>query len=270
MADIKAPVAPQAAPETGQQNTNGAESPPASNPGMDLMAKKERQLRKMQQDLQKQKQELETRAKSYETDYIPRSKLKEDPWSVLQNEGMDYDQLTQQLLQQPQDPATKALMSKIKALEEKQLAVERQAQEATQAQYTQAIKQISNDVKMLIDADAEYESVKSLGQSGIDAVVELIEQTFQTDGYLMDHAEAAAKIENYLVEEGYKMAQLKKVQARLAPKAPEVPVPQAKQASKAPTVTTLTHGMQTQTKPSTDAKARRERALAAFHGKLNE
>lgn len=256
------------APQTGQPATTG-EAAPAANPQMDLMARKERQLRKLQIDLQKQKQDLETRAKSYETDYIPRSRLKEDPWSVLQAEGMDYDQLTQQLLQQPQDPATKALMSKIKQLEEKQSAAERAATENTQAQYTQALKQISNDVKLLIDADPEYESVKSLGQAGIDAVTELIEQTFTAEGYLMDHAEAAAKIENYLVDEGFKMAQLKKVQARMKPVEPAKPAVTVKPANQALKITTLTQGMQAST-PKSNSKDRVARAIAAFQGKLNE
>ena len=251
----------------GQPDPSGA-VPPAANPQMDIMARKERQLRKLQIDLQKQKQDLETRAKSYETDYIPRSRLKEDPWSVLQAEGMDYDQLTQQLLQQPQDPATKALMHKIKQLEEKQSAAERAAVENTQAQYTQALKQISNDVKLLVDSDPEYESIKSLGQTGIDAVTELIEQTFNADGYLMDHAEAAAKIENYLVEEGYKMSQLKKVQARMKPVEAPKPVVPAKAAS--PKITTITHSMSNTPAKTSGAKDRRERAIAAFLGKQGQ
>jgi hypothetical protein len=260
MADTIAPVAPVA----GQNTTNSADTPPA-NPQMDSMARKERQLRKLQVDLQKQKQDLESRAKSYETDYIPRSRLKEDPWSVLQAEGMDYDQLTQQLLQQPQDPATKALMSKIKQLEDKQSAAERAATENTQAQYTQALKQISNDVKLLIDSDPEFESVKSLGQSGIDAVTELIEQTFQADGYLMDHVEAAKKIEDYLVEEGYKMSQLKKVQARLKPV--EAPKPAAPAKVNPSNRVTITQSMQTTPAKSNSASDRRARAMAAFLGK---
>lgn len=266
MAVTNAPGA-LAAPVTGQPDPNGVATP-AANPQMDAFARKERQIRKMQVDLQKQKQELEARAKSYETDYIPRSKLKEDPWSVLQAEGMDYDQLTQQLLAQPQDPATKAMLAKIKQLEQKQVDAERAQAENTQAQYAQALKQISNDVKLLVDSDPEYEMIKESGQMGIDAVTELIEETFNKDGYLMDHAEAAKKVEAYLVDEGFKMAQRKKVQARLqpAPK-PEVPTEKPRTVTSTPKITTLTHNMQTSSTAGTDAKSRRERAIAAFLGK---
>lgn len=260
MADTIIPAAPE-----GQQDPSSVVAP-AANPQMEAFARKERQIRKMQVDLQKQKQDLEARAKSYETDYIPRSKLKEDPWSVLQAEGMDYDQLTQQLLAQPQDPATKAMLAKIKQLEQKQVDAERVQAENTQAQYAQALKQISNDVKLLVDSDPEYESIKANGQAGIDAVTELIEQTFNKEGYLMDHAEAAKKIEDYLVDEGFKMAQLKKVQARLAPKV-ETPKPIEKTRTVTSTPTTLTHNMQSSTPKGNDSKSRRERAIAAFLGK---
>ena len=271
MADtpLKPGAAPTAAPAPeGQTSPASAVTP---NPQMDQFARKERQIRKMQQELQKQKQDLESRAKSYETDYIPRSRLKEDLLGTLEAEGYDYNAVTERMLQQPQDPATKALMSKIKQLEDKQSAAERAAQENTQAQYQQALKQISNDAKMLVDSDVNFETVKSLGAEGIDAITELIEQTFQNEGILIDTVDAAKQIEDYLVEQGMKFAQFKKVQERLKPTAPPEAAepPKVAYKPKTHTITTLTQQMQAQPAKSNDAKSRRERALAAFAGKLN-
>lgn len=263
-------------PPIGQPGNEGAvETPQASesNKQFEVFAKKERMLRKMQADLQKQKQEFEAKAKAYETDYIPKGKLKDDPFSVLEEVGYSYEDLTQRLLQQPTDPATKALMNKIKALEDRHAAAERAAQENAIAQEQQVLKQISTDVKLLIDADPEFESVKSIGQEGIDAVTELIKETFDKEGYIMDTAEAAKQIENYLVEQAVKMASLRKVQAKLAPKAPEATEGQ-KLVSEQPKAAaqglkTLSQNMQTQQAKPLSAADRKARAIAAFYGKLN-
>lgn len=228
----------------------------------DLLARKERQLRKMQQDLHAQRQSLEAQRKQYETDYVPKSRLKEDPWSVLEDTGLDYDTLTQQMLQRPNDPMTKALQARIKALEEQHSkALEAQQQQAT-AQYEQAKKQIANEVSMLVDSDANFETIKTAGMQ--EAVVELIEQTFNSTGVLMDVTEAAAKVEDHLINEGLKLARLAKVQAKLKPPEPETPPP-VKATAKSPTMT-ITNRMQPTTPSKSSEKDRIARAIAAFNG----
>jgi hypothetical protein len=85
----------------------------------------------------------------------------------------------------------------------------------------------------------------------------------------LDIEDAARQVEEHLVEEAYKLAQLSKVQSRFKPAAPD--------SAKAPTqqqqgLKTLTNSV-TQDQPTntrlTD-KQRRERAVAAFMGKLNQ
>lgn len=264
-------------PEAAPQVDSGVQAnrAPEANQGDEreqMFAKRERQIRQMQKQIQQEKEEMKQRLAQYETDYIPRSKLKEDLWGVLNNEGIDYNRLTEEVLNQPNmnDPTTRALMNKLKALEDKQLAAERSAQEATQRQYEQALAQIKNEVLMTVDAGAEYETIKELGMQ--EAVVELIEQTFNSEGRLMDIEEAAKQVETYLVEEGLKLAKLKKIQASLAPKteaepsvAPKQPL---KQSQPQVQLKTLTNTVQAQTSKKSSEKERIARAMAAFKGEL--
>lgn len=239
---------------------------PQSEAGVpDIFVRKERQIRKMQQELARERQEFEAKSKQYETDYVPRSKLKQDPLSVLMEEGITYDQLSEMMLQAPSinDPATKSLYNKIKELETKQTQAERSQQEQVKKQYEAAINQINTQVKLLVDSDPEFESIKSA--EAHDAVVELIEQTFQTEGYLMDVATAAKEVENHLVEQAYRMAQLKKVQARLAPKT-ETPVENKAAPDAKPAIKTLTNAMPSAPAKRTTEKERIARAMAAFNG----
>lgn len=279
MADTNVPGGPVAA--TPQQTDTSAAATPtapepkteqtAVDPKLEAFAKRERQLRKMQQQLQQEKAQWEAKLRQYETDYVPKSRLSEDPIGTLTDLGLDYNKLTEILLNNPtsQDPAIRALRAELKALKDAQSQAKQAAEEATQQQYQQALKAIGNEVKMLVDSDTEYEMIKASGAQ--DAVVELIEQTFNEQGYLMDVAEAAKQVENYLVEEAHRMAQLKKVQSRLTPKTEAAtPTPPKQQTQQQQGMKTLTNAVNQQSAPKrlTD-KERIERAKLAFMGKLN-
>jgi len=261
-------------PETTIAPAATANATPAIDPKLAAYEKKERQLRAMQKQLAEEKATLQKRATEYETGYIPKNRLREDLWSVLSENGIDQQSLTDQLLNQPNmnDPATKALMSKIKALEEKQSQAEKQASAAQEAQYNNAVKQISNEVKILTDSSPDFEAIKELGL--VDNVVELIKETFEKEGYVMDVESACKQVEDESLAYLEKVSKIKKLQDRLTPKAPEVTVPPKNEVTASTTVTakpgptTLTNRT-TQTIPKRSSeKDRVARALAAFQGKL--
>jgi hypothetical protein len=257
--------APAPAPATPELKT---EPTPTADPKLEAFARKERQLRKEQQRLQAERAEWENKIKTYETDYIPRSSLKTDTLQALEAAGISYDQLTEMVLAQPNqnDPATRAMLAKIKSLEEKQIAQERMVADQAQQQYDQAVKQINTEVKLLVDSDVEYATIKSTGMH--DAVTELIKTTFDTEGYLMDITEAAKQVEDYLVDEGFKLAQSEKIQSRLKPAAaPAAPAPaQPKQSQTSVQLKTLTNNIPSQPAKRSSDKERRERAMRAFRG----
>jgi len=251
--EAQEPVAPQQAPD----------------PKLAAYEKKERQLRQMYKQIQSEKaknaeeaRRWQTESERYKTEYIPKQ---EDLWGVLNEAGIDQTKLSEMLLNSPnssQDPVIRALRQEIKAQNDKLAAFQANQESASRTQYEQALKQIGTDVKLLVDASPEFESIKQLNMQ--DAVVELIEQTFEKQGVVMDLADAAKAVENHLVEEGYRMSQLSKIKARNQPKAE---TPAAKVAT--PPLRTITNS--TGNVPSSakqNEKARVARAIAAFNGTL--
>lgn len=240
---------------------------PAADPKLEAFARKERQLNQQRKALEAEKQALKAKATEYETGYIPKSRLTEDPFGVLTEAGLSYEQLTERLLNQPNmaDPAIKAMMGKLKAIEDRQAFFDKQAQEREAKQYDDAKKAISNEVKLAVAAGDEYETIREAKCE--EQVLNYIIDTYEKDGVLIDVAEACKHIENYLVEEGYKFAQLNKIQARLKPKTEEPVSPPAKTQQIQP-LKTLTNAVAA-SKPtrSTDTE-RIARAMAAFKGEL--
>lgn len=229
------------------------------------------QHKKQQEELRLEREQWQQKIKSYESDYVPKSRLKDDPLGLIQESGLSLDQLAEMLLNQPNqnDPTVKAMLNKISALEAKQAKAEADAQAAQTNSYANAIKQINTEVKLLVDSNPDYETIKAVGME--EAVTQLIESTYKDEGYLMDIETAARQIEDKLVEEAYKYAQLSKVQKRLQPAEVTPAQPQKQQGQPAPNtpgIKTLTNSMQTSSKSS--EKDRIQRAIAAFNaGKVS-
>lgn len=265
MADTNASGAPLAAPtiEAAADTTAPlAAADTATKPSpLEAFARKERQIRRMQEQLQRDRQAMEAKQKQYETDYVPKSRLKEDFWTVAQEAGLDYNQLTEQVLAQPNDPATKALMAKMHAMEAKMRQADEAKQSEQQKQYDNAKKQLLTQAKMLVDGDPEFETIKTLEL--YEDVVSRIEAEYHETGIVRDVKEVAMELENELIEDAIKFSQLAKVQARLKPKTEE-PL-QAPKAATKPTIT-ITNRMESQPAKRSSEQERIQRAIAAFKG----
>lgn len=230
-----------------------------------LLAKKEAVLRRQAQELKREKEALAARQLEYEASSIPKSSLAErfktDPLGLMTEHGVTYEQLTQAILNQPnpQNPEMMKIQQELKELKNAQSQMTTKAEEQQKASYEQALNQIRNDTKILIASDPEYEMIKETESS--EAVVELIRETFEKTNQLLSVEEAAKEVENYLIEEAMKMAQLKKVKARLTP---AEGIAEHKPEGKPASIKTLTHAQTGSSKPLTAY----ERAVLAFKGEL--
>jgi hypothetical protein len=235
------------------------------------MARKEKILRARAREIETEKQAIAAQRAEYDSLKTEMASIKawkdqlvQQPLSVLAEAGVTTDQLTQMMLNGPDITAqeVKLLKAKIQSLEEKQNKALQTIEEGQKSSYTQALKQITNDVKLLVQGSDDYETIKNMNAE--NTVVALIEETFKSNGVLMSVEEAATEIEEYLVEEAIKLAGLKKIQGKINLPPQEVAV--AKPAQPAPK--TLSHTIQQTTKPLTNSE-RRARAIAAFQGKLS-
>lgn len=267
-----APQLPKASPvepaKPVEQAAPVAEVPKqeALSPKFAALARQQKEVRRQQEAFKVQQEAFKAQQTQYEQSYITKDKLKQDPMGTLRELGFTDDQIAASMLSQPspQDRQIKELMSKIEALEAGNKKVESTIQEKEKQAYNQAVGQIRNNVKLLVDGNPEYETIKETGAH--EAVVKLIEQTFAENGTIMTNEEAAKEVEEYLLEEALKMANLKKVQAKLAP---AVAAPVAPKINAQQPIKTLTNAATAVSSKPLSSKERRERAIAAFKGQLN-
>lgn len=239
-----------------------------------VLARKEKAVRAKTQELRAKEAELATREAALKSQpeqkvdtskFISIEQLQESPVEALLRAGITYEQITQMVLNQPQvDPATKVMMDQLKAqiqeLKDANESSKKSAVEQQSAAYKQAVEGIRRDAQQLVKSEPDtYEMIASTGS--VDDIVSLIEHTFKTDGILISTEEAAREIEEYLLEEAYKLANAKKIQKRLAPAKQEAEKQELD--NKQPQMKTLTNAV-----GSSRPLSARERAVLAFEGKL--
>lgn len=201
--------------------------------------------------------------------HLDRQRLIEDPLNTLAELGLTYDQLTQAQLNAPSPEALemrrtiKALETKISKLEEGQTGVDKRFQEQQDQSYKQAVTQLTREASQLVFTDPNFETIKAT--NNVKEVIKLIEDTWKEEGHLISVEQACEEVENYLVDEAYKLSQLSKIQKRLKPAAAPAASPAKTNADGSDTkkqATTLTNTMTTSRQYSPKERA----ILAAQHG----
>lgn len=261
------------APSESPVETKVSEEPLSSQYA--VLARKEKALRAREQQF-RAKEDAARRASEEaakpkapafdESKYISRDKLKEDPFSALEEMGLSYDELTQRALNAPspeqrqQEAYIRKLESRLAQIEEKQLETAKTFEQRDLEAKQQTVAQLRNEAKRLVESDANFETIKETGS--INDVVELIERTFEQDGYIMSVEEAAQAVEDHLIEEAIKITKIKKIQQRLqsAAKPAEQKITDAPKQQQ---VKTLSNNMS-----STRQLSAKERAVLAFKGEL--
>jgi hypothetical protein len=245
-----------------------------------ILARQQRALRQREQQLKarelaiKVQEESRTATPAASTpsfdpsNYVERDRLTKDPFGVLTDLGLSYDQLTEMALNAPKHEQVlmnneiKALRDELKALKSETEGTKKSLEEQQTQSYTQAVNQIKSEARNLIRSNPNFETIRETGSVG--DVVELIEETFKKDGILLTVEEAAIEVEDYLTNELVKHAKIKKIQQRLAPRA-STPVQSQGQTKQPNQMKTLTNALSSN-RPMTA----KERAIAAFEGKLGK
>lgn len=259
-------------------------TPEQKQPGADrlaIIARKEQALRQQQIALKAEREAMlgdkgsrEAERAELERLRAREKRLAEDPYNVMLEQGMTADQVAAKLLNQP-NPADQRVMQLEQEIKALKAANEKTASKFDEVQTQQrdaAIKQIGADVKMLVDADPEFETIKAKGAQ--DAVTAFIvdvydngdpaDMTKYPPGTMLSNEEAAKIVEEFLLEEALKDAQLTKVKAKLnAQSLDKKPVPPAKQ----PGQSTLSNSMRPSTTGTLTWAERRARAVAVAEGK---
>ena len=247
--------------DTGKSVEAANEETKQLDPNAVALAKQKRALQRERQELLAMKKDLESKpdgTKSLE-DY--RSRLKSEALKVLQEEGVTYDQLTEQILATNQnDPDIAALKNEIKSLKE---GFENQNKQLTEREANarkQAIDLVTKDVVSLINTGDDFDLIRA--ENRTQDVVNLITKVFDETGDYLDERKAAQMIQDELVEETLNRSKLKSVQGRLAGSSQKTQP--ATTGGQPRTMKTLTNRDGSSSMPL----SRRERAILAWKGEL--
>jgi len=262
---------PQAAPKASEEPISSQYA---------ILAKKEKALRLRDQQMKAREAEIRAREealrpappKAPEFDpskYVAREELTKDPFSVLADLGLSYDQLTEMALNAPkaQDVATRnelaTLKAELAAIKGAQEQTKKSLEEQSSNSYKQALNQIRRDVTDLVTSDPYYETVSKTGS--VSDVVELIERTFNEEGVLLSVEQAAKEVEDHLVDQltSY-TSRIDKIKKRLQPQA-STQGAQKQEINRQPQLKTLTNSVSSSRKLNA-----RERAIAVMEGRLTK
>jgi hypothetical protein len=238
-----------------------------------ILARKEKALRQREQQLRAREAALKPAAPAEpakpafdESLYVKRDRLTQDPFTVLNELGLTYDQLTEMALNAPK-PEQLAMQSELRALREEMKALrgetEKTLETSQKAQNDQALNLMRQEARKLVASDPNLEMIK-ITPGATNEIVKLIEDVYYKDGEFLSVEDAAQMVEDHLADEAMKYARAKKIQQRLQPKA-ETPTQKPNGAPQQQQLKTLTNSV-TGSRPL----SARERALLAFEGKLTK
>jgi len=254
--------------DTVEQTQETEETRPLS-PQFAALAKAKRALQVKEREIAQREEALKTQSPAGNDDF--KARLKANPMSVLLEEGVTYEQLTNEILAQqsaPLDPQKLRAEIKQEILQE----LEGQFSSRDQLQEQQVLSEIEREVQSLVKSDADtYEVIRESGAQR--DVVNLIHKIYKEGwpdkgyepGFVLDERTAADIVENYLIEENLRFARLKKVQSRLTPQ--QELVAQIPTQPKANTKIMRTLTNRDSAMPNMD---RRQRAIMAMQGTLKK
>jgi hypothetical protein len=271
-AQTEAPVAAAAANETTDLEAKRIASHYAN------LARKEKILRMREAQFRAQQRERLAPAPSQPqfdaSQYVNKNDLLQNPFGVLNNLGLTYEQLTQKALDAPsaedlqQRRELELLKSEIKTLREGQDQVKKTFDENQMNARRQAEFQIRQDVNRLVAQDPNFAVIQADRASG--EVVRLITSVYDKGmgpnyprGTILDINDAATMVENELTQRHLRVARLNKIQSQLnSNTAAKKPIDNNQQQTQPNSLRTLTNSVGTGTRKL----SARERALLAFRG----
>lgn len=214
--------------ESGQATTGVEETSPPTvtlSSQATAIARMEQKVRRQEQALKADKAKLDAERAEVAQLKELKTKLAAKDYSALEAEGLTYEEYTNYKLNQgtestPEAQAIRELQDEIKSLKTSQ-------EESTSKQYDATVGQYRNDIKALVAKDSNYSSVKELGAE--EHVLQHILDTFEQDGEVLSIEQAAQEVEDKLVEDAERMANLSKLKAKQTPPEPpkkELPPPQ--------------------------------------------
>lgn len=259
---------PQSGINDSIEPTEQAEETRPLSPQFAALARQKRALQVKEREIAQREEALKSQVPSEQVDW--KSNLKANPLSVLQEAGVTYDQLTEAILANQNNPNFDPKV--IDDLVDKKLneRLEKEFGTRDSAQEQQVLVNIRQDVDSLVKDNEQFELIQ--GEAAQQEVVGLIHRTFKKGwpeqnlpaGTVLSTDQAAQFVEDFLLDQAIRPTTYKKVQSRLTPQQEVQAAAQIPARPGVQVMRTLTNRI-SNTQAPLDKRAR---ALAAFSGTL--
>ena len=207
--------------EEAAESTEAAEAPPEpERPDFSrqfaALARKERAIRQKEQEFARSSKERE-QYEGTSTRLADLQRLaKENPAKLLGELGINYDELTQQVInegnpteEQQLRLENEKLQARLGKLEE---VYDKQRQQAEQAQVSAARTQLVDNIKNFVDDSSTFEMVQHHG--AYDLVAQVMQEHYNNANEVLEYGDAAKLVEDHFMAEAERYLGSKKLQDR--------------------------------------------------------
>lgn len=216
---VETPTAPVEIQSTAPEAPK-VETPPADERierQIISLTRKERELQKQFSEMKRQKAEMEQYMKDLNEYKSLKEKARVDPLAITRHFGIEYKQLTDQVLNDER-PTPTALIDELKnEIQQLKDGLSKKEQDQQNSLREESINSFKNDIKSFVDQKGDdFELIKTFG--AYDQVFQTLYDHWQETGEYADVAEAARLIESNMEAEAKKLLGLKKLSPKMEAK----------------------------------------------------
>lgn len=253
--EVKEETTESAISDEIEQTEVASEDTKPLSPQFAALAKERRAIQKERAQLAAERAALESNADL--SAYVSKADIQAKPLRVLQEMGVTYEQLTQAILSDQSntvDPEVLKLRDEVKALKE---GFDKTLVDRDEQAEQQVLSEMKKEAEALVRDGDTFEMVRET--RSMPDVMRLIHQTYKQTGEVLEVQEALQLVEDELINESLKIANIGKVKSKILP-------PQASEQEQTQrTLKTLTNR-----DSASVGLSRRERAIMAANGTLRK
>lgn len=234
------------------------------------IAREEKRLREEKQAAQKLKADADARMQEAQKWIQLKDKAAENPLEVLEQLGLNYEQITDYVLGKQQSGTSNKQLDELKdRLDKIEQARQDALERARQAQQSYTVQQYKSQIAAEIKNPA-YEFLQAEGDAAVQVVFSVVKNNYDRTGKIMTLPEACKLVEQHYEKQAEKYLTIPKVKSRLAPK--QGATNQTAKTNQGTTGATLKNGQQATAaitqKPLTDEE-RFEKAINLLQSRLS-
>mgnify|MGYP003135027686 CR=1 FL=1 len=203
------------------------------------LAREQKKIRQERDEMKRMQQELESRKGTVSSFDELRQLAQQNPYEVMQKLGLNYEALSQQVLQDGEVTPEQKMASEMQRLRQEidQMKAERAeaAKEQEISKYKDTYGQFVDEIQSFVNNTEEYDFIKA--NEAYHVVAEVMQEHYNTTKEVLQYEDAAKMVEDYYEAEAEKYLKVPKLEQRLksryAPAKTESPAGQADEEAQA-------------------------------------